>query len=376
MHYLDNSATTKVLDAAAKKAFSVMTEDFGNPSSLHDLGIKSKFMLEDARAIVAKSLSAEASEIYFTSGGTEANNIAVLGAAAAKKRYGNKIVTTAAEHSSVINSMKKLENDGFEVVYIKPCRDGNIDPAQLQEAIDGKTVLVSLMHVNNETGAIYPVKAAAEAIKAKKAPALLHSDMVQSYGKLGISPKRLGVDLASVSGHKIHGPKGIGAVYISKKARILPHSYGGSQENSIRPGTEALPLIMAFAEAVKFSENKVQESLSHVKGLWEYMYERLSEIPDTVVNSPNDCLPYIMNFSAGRVMAQTMLNFLSKRGVYVSSGSACDLGKASHVLTAMELDKTLLDSALRASFSYDSTKEDIDALIDGLKEGLRTLAHK
>lgn len=372
-HYLDNSATTEVLESAAKIAFEVMIESYGNPSSLHGIGTGAKFMMDDARNIISESLSALPAEIYFTSGGTEGNNIAIFGAVNAKKRFGNKIVTTEIEHPSVLNTMKSLEKD-YEVVYISPEQDGSISEEKLQKEIDGRTILVSIMHVNNETGAVLPVTAAADTIKKKDSPALLHCDMVQSYRKLEASPKKMGVDIATVSGHKVHGPKGIGALYVSKGKRIVPHTFGGSQEKGIRPGTESTPLIAAFADAVK-NGGTVAENFRHVEGLYIYLKERLCEIPEVTLTLSQNHLPYILNFSAGRVKAQTMLNFLSGRGVYVSSGSACDLGKPSHVLSSMGLEKTKLDSSLRVSLSHFNTMEDIDALISGLELGLKTLAH-
>lgn len=373
-HYLDNSATTQVLQEAADKAVFLMRIRFGNPSSLHGMGIAAKFELDDARQLVASSLGADRSEIFFTSGGTEGNNLALFGAAYAKKRQGNKIVTTAAEHPSVLNTVKQLEKEGFAVTYIKPEKNGNIDPQAVLDAIDEHTVLVSIMHVNNETGAVFPVKAAADAICVKKSPALLHTDMVQSYGKLTLTPKKLGADLATVSGHKVHAPKGVGALYVRKGVRLSPRVFGGSQEKPVRPGTESLPLIGAFAEAVRHISGD-HEAAARVLELNRYLRAELPNIPGITIHSPYDAIPYVLGFSAGRVNAQTMLNFLSERGVYISSGSACDKGKPSHVLESMGLPKQQMDSALRVSFSHFSKKEDVDALLGALREGLTVLSH-
>lgn len=373
-HYLDNSATTQVLKEAADKAVFLMTGRFGNPSSLHGMGIQAKFELDDARRTIAESLRADPSEVFFTSGGTEGNNLALFGAAYAKKRLGNKIVTTAAEHPSVLNTMKQLEKEGFAVTYVKPKKDGNIDAQVLADAIDEQTILVSVMHVNNETGAVFPVKEAADAIRRKNAPALLHTDMVQSYGKLNVTPKQLGADLAVISGHKVHAPKGVGALYIRKGVRLAQRVFGGSQEKNIRAGTEGLPLIGAFAEAVRCIRT-AGHTMHPIEGLNHYLRTELLKLPDTAIHSPDDALPYVLGFSAGRVKAQTMLNFLSDRGVYVSSGSACDKGKQSHVLLSMGLDRQRMNSALRASFSHFSTKENVDALLFGLREGLAALSH-
>lgn len=373
-HYLDNSATTQVLEEAADKAVFLMRSCYGNPSSLHGRGIDAKFELDAARQTIASSLGADPSEVFFTSGGTEGNNLALFGAAHAKKRLGNKIVTTAAEHPSVLNAMKQLEKEGFSVTYIRPEQSGNIPPEAILNAVDEQTILVSIMHVNNETGAVFPVRAAADAIRRKQAPALLHTDLVQSYGKLAVTPKKLGVDLATVSGHKIHAPKGVGALYVRKGVRLQQRVFGGSQEKNIRSGTEALPLIGAFAEAVRCMQ-ATGTAIGPIEDLNRRLREGLLKMPDTAIHSPDDALPYVLGFSAGRVKAQTMLNFLSERGIYVSSGSACDKGKQSHVLESMGLPRKQMDSALRASFSHFSAKEDVDALLMGLREGLAALSH-
>lgn len=374
-HYLDNSATTPVLTEAAQKSFEIMTECFGNPSSLHGKGFSAKQELEAARGIIAAGLGAAPEEIFFTSGGTEGNNIAVLGAAQALKRRGNRIVTTSVEHDSVLKAMAELEKQGFEVVYLKPDTAGGITEEQIAEAVNEKTILVSVMLVNNETGAIFPVRAAQKAIRRKKAPALVHSDCVQAFGKIDFSPQKLGVDLATVSGHKVHAPKGVGALYIKKGARILPKSFGGGQERGMRPGTEAVPAIGAFGEAVR-QMPKAAALLPRITELNSLLRKKLCEMPQIAINSPDDALPYILNFSAGTVRAETMLHYLSERGVYVSSGSACGKAKPSHVLQAMELPKERIASSLRVSFSRFSSESDVEALVQGVKEGLAALAHE
>lgn len=369
MHYLDNSATTSVNEEAAKVAFKIMTTEYGNPSSLHTMGYNASLILDDARDTVAKSIGAEGKEVIFTSGGTEANNLAVLGAVNAKKRQGNKIVTTAIEHPSVLETMKKLENIGFEVVYIKPENDV-ITPRQFEEAIDEKTILVSVMTVNNETGLVLPTDKISAIIKRKKSPALFHTDFVQGYGKIPCRVKKIGCDLLTVSAHKIHGPKGVGALYIKKGTRIVPNAYGGNQEGKIRPGTEALPLIGAFARAV---ENfKIEENFTKVKELHSYCMDKLKNIQEIVTNSTE--FPYIINISTNCVMSQTMLSFLADNfDVCISSGSACHKGELSHVLTAYGYDSRRINSALRISFAEDNTEKDIDLLIKGIKTGLETL---
>ncbi len=372
-HYLDNSATTKTLKESAERALYVMTQEYGNPSSLHSMGFRAKLVLDEAREAAAEKLLCKSAEVYFTSGGTEANNLAIFGAAEAKKRQGNKIVTTAIEHPSVLEAMKELEKAGFDVVYVKPDRDGNIPAESFEESIDESTVLVSAMLMNNEAGAVLPVKEIAAIIRRKQSPAILHTDAVQAFCKTDFTPRKLGADLLTVSGHKVHAPKGVGALYVNEKARIRPMLYGGGQERGYRPGTEALPLIAAFSEAVKRA-GSVKESTAHAESLNLYLREKLREIPGVEINSPQDASPYILNFSVDRIKAETMLHFLSQREVYVSSGSACGRAKPSHVLKAMGLPKERVESAIRASFSRFNNVEDIDALVDGVKAGIETLA--
>ena len=373
-HYLDNSATTRVLPEAARKAAEVMVEEYGNPSSLHTRGFRARQELEASRKTVAARLGVKPEELYFTSGGTEGNNLALFGAALAKKRQGNRIVTTLAEHDSVLGAGGELEKQGFEVVRLRPDSEGHLSEEQLFDAVNEKTILVSMMLVNNETGAVFPVSAAARAIRRKKAPALLHTDAVQAFGKLEFSPAKLGADLCTVSAHKVHGPKGVGALYVSKSARILPHTFGGGQEKGLRPGTESVPLICAFGEAVRLLP-KASEAGPEMERLNGLLRGKLRELPEVTVNSPEDGLPYILNFSAGRVRAETMLHFLAEQNIFVSSGSACGRAKPSHVLEAMGLPKERISSALRVSFSRFSEEDDVLALAEALKKGLRTLLH-
>lgn len=374
-HYLDNSATTKVLPQAAQKALYIMTEDYGNPSSLHSMGFEAKRELETARGIIAARLRADPSEIIFTSGGTEANNLAVLGAAEALKRRGNRIVISAAEHESVLRPADVLEKDGFEVIKLSPDRDGHLSEEAIYGAVNEKTILVSLMLVNNETGAVFPVSAAKRALSLAKAPGVLHIDAVQAFGKIQINPRTLGADLITVSGHKIHAPKGVGALYIKNGVRLLPRALGGGQERNLRSGTESLPLIAAFGEAVRLMP-KESETLKKVGELNLFLRDGLSKIPGVVLNSPPDALPYLLNFSAGRVRAETLLHFLSDREIYVSSGSACGRGKPSHVLLSMGLERERVSSAIRVSFSRFSEKSDVEALLSAVREGINTLAHE
>ena len=372
--YLDNSATTRVSKAAAEKALYMMTECYGNPSSLHSKGFAAEREMTAAREMLAQRLSAQPHEVYFTSGGTESDNIAIFGAAYAKKRAGNRIVTTAIEHPAVLATMAALEKEGFEVVYVQPDADGNIPAAKFEPVIDTKTILVSVMTVNNETGAVLPLKEIAGMIKRKKAPALFHTDAVQAFCKLPVSFKRLGVDLISVSGHKVHAPKGVGALVVRSGVRILPHSFGGGQEKNLRPGTEGVPQICAFGAAVQEmpAESDAERT---VRAVQTHLLERLRAMPEVVLNSPENAMPYIVNLSAGRVRAETMLHFLAQRGIYVSSGSACGKAKPSHVLTAMGLPRERIESSLRVSLSAENTMEEIDAFADALTLGLQTLSH-
>lgn len=371
--YLDNSATTCVSEAAAKKCLEAMTVNYGNPSSLHTKGVEAEEYLRTASTLIASSIGASPEEIYFTSGGTESNNLAVFGAAQARKRLGNKIVTTAIEHHSVLESVQELEKQGFEAVYIKPDASGHISEQAIFDAVDEKTVLVSMMLVNNEVGSILPVSAAAKAIKQKKAPALLHCDAVQAFGKMPVKVSAIGCDLLSITAHKIHGPKGAGALYKKKNVHIVPCHFGGEQQKKLRPGTEPVPLIAAFGEAVR--ELDAQGQYEKIKTLRDSLIIQARQIDGVVINSPEDALPYIVNISTNLVRSEIMLHFLASRGIYCSSGSACAKGEPSHVLSAMGISRKSADTALRLSFSKLSTQQDVDDFIAALREGLAKLKH-
>ena len=373
--YLDNSATTQICKAAADKITYIVNNIYGNPSSLHKKGLDAQHEIEAARKALAKALGTLDTEIYFTSGGTEANNTAVFGAAYAKKRQGNKIVTTAAEHSSVFESCKELEKQGFEAVYIQPDIYGHITAAQIENAIDKNTILVTVMNVNNETGAIFPVDKIKKMIERKKSPALFHCDAVQAFGKIPVKPYKIGADLLTVSSHKIHGPKGCGALFVKKGVYIKPLLYGGEQQKKIRPGTEALPLIAGFGEAIS-QIPPYSQTLEAMTALRDYTVKRLSQIDGVVINSPDDALPYIINISVTGIKSETILHFLEEKQIYVSSGSACAKGKQSHVLTSMGLPKNRTDSALRISFSKYSTTSDADALANAIEQASGILIRK
>ena len=371
--YLDNSATTRVCEKSAEKVLELMTQSYGNPSSLHKKGLEAQREVTHARQAVAVSLGAQPREIIFTSGGTEANNLAVLGGAAASRRRGKRIVTTAIEHPSVLEPMRQLEKEGFEVVFLTPDADGRVPEEAVLKAVTSDTILISVMAVNNELGSIQPIEVLKKTVKRAGAPALVHVDGVQAYGKLPLRPEKLGIDLLTVSGHKIHGPKGVGALYVSKNARILPRTFGGGQERELRPGTEAAPLIAGLGAAAEELPDW-RQAYSRMEKLRDYTLQKLSGLEGVEVNSPVEGLPYLLNFSALGIRSETMLHFLAQRGIYVSSGSACAKGKQSHVLKAAGLPDSRISSAIRVSFSRENTERDVDALAEGVREGLACLA--
>ena len=362
--YLDNSATTRVCEKSAEKVLELMTQCYGNPSSLHKKGLEAQREVAHARQAVAVSLGAQPREIIFTSGGTEANNLAVLGGAAAGRRRGKRIVTTAIEHPSVLEPMRQLEKEGFEVVFLTPDADGRVPEEAVLKAVTGDTILISVMAVNNELGSIQPIEVLKKAVKRAGAPALVHVDGVQAYGKLPLRPEKLGIDLLTVSGHKIHGPKGVGALYVSKNARILPRTFGGGQERELRPGTEAAPLIAGLGAAAEELPDW-RQAYSRMEKLRDYTLQKLSGLEGVEVNSPVEGLPYLLNFSALGIRSETMLHFLAQRGIYVSSGSACAKGKQSHVLKAAGLPDSRISSAIRVSLSRESIERDAGAPAEG-----------
>ncbi len=372
MIYLDNSATTVPEKAVADKVYEMLTENFGNPSSFHRAGLDANAELRRAREIIAKSLSAEEEEIFFTSGGTEANNLAVFGAVQANRRKGRRIVTTAIEHESVLEAVNELETQGYEVIRLEPDKSGKISEEELKEAINSETILVSVMYINNEVGSVIPVKCIKKAVERAKAPALVHIDCVQAYGKAEVKPKKLGADLLTVTAHKIHGPKGVGALYIRKGARIVPRQYGGAQESKIRPGTEAIPLIAGFGKAVELIPD-LKEQNEKMKRLCEYARAKLTALDGVIINSADDASPYIINLYVPTFMtSQTLVQHLSSTyGICISSGSACAKGKRSHVLSAMRLGDKIIEHSVRVSFSRNSTEKDVDALVNALGETIK-----
>lgn len=373
MAYLDNSATTRPCNECLKAVSNMLENNWGNPSSLHNLGINAMKEVILARSIIADSLDVSKDEIIFTSGGTEANNMALFGAVKARKRLGKRIVTTAIEHESVLQCAQQLEKEGFEVIYLKPDKYGNISKEQLFNAVNKDTILVSMMYINNEIGSVLPVQSIARAVKKADSPALIHIDCVQAYGKINISPKKIGADLITISAHKVHGPKGIGALYINKDSNLTDQNFaktfGGEQEKKFRPGTESSPLIAGFAAAVKEITITANQK-SHIKELNTYAKTMLSQIDDITFNSPDNASDYIINLYVPTFMrSQTIIQELSANyNVFVSNGSACAKGKRSHVLTSMGLNNEIIDKSIRISFSKYNTKEDIDQLVNALED--------
>ena len=368
--YLDNSATTKPCDVAVNKALEMCTENFCNPSSLHMGGFNAKKELDSARNTISRFLSCNDSEIVFTPSGTIANYTAIMGTARTKKREGRKIITTLLEHPSVLKNFELLAEQGFDTVYLKPNKDGKIDLEELSNAVDENTILVSVMAVNNEVGSIQDIAQIKGIIRDKKSKAYLHCDAVQAFGKILLKPKKIGIDLMSMSAHKIHGLKGAGALYVNSSIRLMPAILGGGQENGLVSGTEAMPAICAFAAAVNDIGN-VERNLNTVSEVKEYFIDKISELDKVYVNSPENALPYIINISVEGVPSQVMLNSLSSMGIYVSAGSACAKGHRSDVLTAMGIEPKRIDSAIRISLSKTTTTKDMDLLYNGIVETIK-----
>lgn len=370
--YLDNSATTKPCELSVQYMNKALIDNWGNPSSLHTIGINAEELLFSAKEVCAKAISCRSDEIYFTSGGTESNNIAINGAVLSRAKRGNRIVTTTIEHPSVLEPIKSLEQKGFEVIYLEPEENGVISFKSLENAINKSTIFVSMMLVNNEIGSIQPVRDASNIIKSVGAPALLHCDAVQAFGKINIKISELGVDLLSFSGHKIHAPKGIGVLYKKKGVAISPLIYGGGQQDALRPGTESVPTISALEGAIRAIPN-IKEAYEQIQKLNDYAKDKLKSTGIVEFNSPSNALPYILNISVPGYRSETLLHFLDAKGIFVSSGSACSKGKLSHTLSALKLDTKRIDSALRISFSRENSFDDIDKLCDALSEAAKKL---
>ena len=360
MIYLDHAATTPVCPEAAKAALEAMTGGFGNPSSQYPLGREAAKKREADRAVIANALGCTPGELIFTSCGTEGDNWAIRAAVELNRRKGNHILTTAIEHDAVLQPIKALEKEGFDVTYLKPDREGHIAPEEVREAVRSDTILVSMMLVNNELGTLLPVKAAHEAIREKGAPALLHTDAVQGFLKVPFTPKELGADLVTICGHKVRAPKGVGALYVRKEllSKIKPLLLGGGQENGLRPGTEPTAQIAAFAAAVTAWGPDFNERIRAVR---DYAARTLAAIDGVTLIAKGEA-PHILAVSLPDFSGQTLVEALGGQGVYVSSGSACHRGKPSHVFEAMPLPQKVKYGAIRLSFGPESTVEEVDQL--------------
>lgn len=373
--YLDNAATTRVCPEAAQAAYETMLEGYGNPSSTHRFGREAKTLLDKSRHTVAKALGAKPEELFFTSCGSESDNWALLSGAELMKRRGSHIISSQAEHAAVLRSLDLLERRGFTVTRLAPEKDGSVRPEAVAEALRQDTVLVSLMLVNNETGGVTDIAEISKEIKKSGAPALLHTDAVQGFLKLPFTAKSLGADLISISGHKVHAPKGIGALYVRggvKGANLAPLIIGGGQEAGKRAGTENLPQIAAFAAAVETGFTNMKENAAQIAALKALAMERLTQELPGVVLIPSEA-PHILSFSLPEFKSEVLMNFLDARGVFVSNSSACKKGAKSYVLEAMGLSPERIGGSLRVSFSRFSTSEDVNALVEGLKEAVKRL---
>ena len=374
-HYLDNSATTKVCPEAVRAACEAMTELYGNPSSTHTKGREAKKLLDQSRKTVSAALGCMPGELVFTSCGSESDNWAILSGAEAMKRKGKHVISSLVEHDAVRKSLDALEAAGFELTRLKPDGTGAVPPEAVLNALRDDTVLVSLMMVNNETGAVTDIRTVARLLKEAHSQALLHTDAVQAFLKIPFQAKTLGADLITVSGHKIHAPKGIGALYIRSGLRLKPLISGGSQEDGRRAGTEAMPQIAAFAAACAAAAAGQEDNLQRMRKLKALAADRLSEaIPELRIIQTD--APHILSISMPGWRSEVLMNLLEAREVYVSKSSACKKGGRSHVLEAMGLKSDVIDGALRIGLSRFTTEEDIEALVSGLREARDTLAHR
>ena len=376
--YLDNSATTRCHESIKDKMVRVLTEDFGNPSSMHIKGIEAERYVKEASDIIAKVLKVDAREIVYTSGGTESDNLALIGVAEANKRAGKHIITTVYEHPAILETCKYLEEQGYEVTYIPVDEYGVVRLPEFKAALKEDTILVSMMYVNNEIGAVLPVEEVSKIIKDFNKNIIFHVDAVQGFGKYPIFPKKQGIDMLSVSGHKIHGPKGIGFLYVSDKVKLKPILYGGGQQKGMRSGTENVPAIAGLGIAVSEICHNLEAKAEALYELKEGFVKDLEGLDGVTINGYTDrrSAPHIVSASFEGVRSEVLLHALEDKGIYVSAGSACASNKkkeASKTLVAIGLKKELLDSTIRFSFSFETTKEELDYTVDVLKQVLPTL---
>ncbi len=369
--YLDNSATTQCSQAAADLMMRLLREDYGNPSSLHNRGMEAENYVKEARKRIAQTLKVNEKEIYFTSGGSESNNLAIVGSALANKRSGMHVITTMIEHPSVANPFAYLEELGFAVTYLPVDAYGCISLEDLQEAMCSDTILVSMMHVNNEIGAVEPIEEAARVIKQKNPNCLFHVDAIQSYGKFRIYPKRMGIDLLSVSGHKIHGPKGSGFLFVRDKVKLHPLILGGGQERGMRSGTENVPAIAGLGQAAMEIYQNFESNQTRMYRLRDYFIQEVEQIDGVSVNGHKDhrSAPHIVSVSVSGVRSEVLLHALEDKQIYVSAGSACSSNKpaVSRTLQSIGLKRELLESTVRFSFSVHTTKEEIDYALEAMR---------
>ena len=362
--YLDNSATTKCFPEVAELMTKIMCEEYGNPSSMHLKGVEGEKYIRQAKEVIAKNLKVNEKEIFFTSGGTESDNLALIGCAMANRRRGNHLITTMIEHPAVLQTMQYLENIGFRITYLPVDEYGQIHLEDLERAITKETILVSIMHTNNEIGSLQPIFEAGAVIKRKNPNTLFHVDAVQGYGKFRILPKKMNIDLLSVSGHKIHGPKGIGFLYVNEKVKIQPIIFGGGQQKGMRSGTENVPAIAGLAKAIEMIYESLDDEVAKMYQLKEYFISQVSKIEGIKINGKTgtDSAPHVVSVSVRGIRSEVMLHSLEERGIYVSAGSACASNKpqTSATLKAIGVERELLDSTIRFSFSVFTTKEEID----------------
>lgn len=375
--YLDNSATTSCSKAATEKMVELLTQDYGNPSSLHMKGVIAEKYITEAKKKIARTLKVDEKELVFTSGGTESNNLAIIGSALANKRAGMHVITTSIEHASVTNPFIWLSENGFEVTYLGVDAYGQVKLEELKDAIRPDTILVSIMHVNNEIGALQPIEELGKLIKAANPKCLFHVDAIQSYGKMQIFPKKWNVDMLSVSGHKIHGPKGSGFLFIKDKTKVKPLIHGGGQQKGMRSGTENVPAIAGLAVAAEEMYQNLEENRNHLFTLRDYFIEEVEKLDGVSVNGKkdHDSAPHIVSVSIQGVRAEVILHTLEDRNIYVSAGSACSSNKPaiSSTLQSIGLKKDLLDSTVRFSFSIHTTKEELDYALEVMRETIPML---
>lgn len=373
--YLDNSATTKPYQEVVDKMVLALTTQYGNPSSIYKKGIEVEREIKEIRRNIARSLGAKETEIYFTSGGTECNNTIIRSVANLNKKTKNHIISTVIEHPSVLNTLKDLEADGFEVTYLPVGKDGKISLEDLKNAIKKETILVSVMHVNNEIGTIQPIEEIGKYLKSLDEKVYFHVDGVQSYAKIKFRPSRYNIDFMSVSGHKLHGPKGIGFMYVKENNRIKPLLTGGGQEIGIRSGTENVPGIYGIGEAVRILNQDLEGTIDKIKGLRDLLKkEILANIDNVKINSPEDGVCHVLNVSFRGVRGEVLLHYLEQKEIYVSTGSACSSKKkGSHVLNAIGLTPDEIEGAIRFSLSDLNTKEEIMKTVEVLKESVSDL---